>query len=101
MNLIDNALKFTPEGGRVAVRVDATPAAYVIRVSDSGSGIAAADRPRVFERFFRGERARSATSGAGLGLPIARWIAEAHGGSLEVERSGAEGTTFIATLPQE
>ncbi|MCU1231834.1 MAG: hypothetical protein JWO97_4718 [Acidobacteria bacterium] len=100
LNLIDNALKFTPEGGRVLVKVDARDDAYELRVSDSGSGIAADDLPRIFERFFRGDRARGATTGAGLGLPIARWIAESHGGSLAVERSGADGTTFVAILPR-
>lgn len=92
LNLIDNALKFTPAGGRVVVQATAG----VIRVSDTGTGIAPEDRGRIFERFFRADRT---TGGAGLGLPIARWIAEAHGGSLTLERSDAGGTTFRIELP--
>lgn len=100
LNLIENAVKFTPDGGRVTVRVDATNDACTIRVSDTGRGIPPADQPRIFERFFRGERIRGTTAGAGLGLPIARWIAEVHSGSLSLESSDASGTTFVATLPR-
>jgi heavy metal sensor kinase len=92
LNLIDNALKFTSAGGRVTVQATAG----VIRVSDTGSGIPPEDQGRIFERFFRADRT---TGGAGLGLPIARWIAEAHGGSLTLERSDAGGTTFKIELP--
>jgi signal transduction histidine kinase len=97
-NLLDNALKFTPAGGHVRVDVTRDADAYRVRVTDDGAGIARDDQPHVFERFFRADRARSG-QGAGLGLPIARWIAEAHGGSLVLEESGAGGTTFTATLP--
>jgi heavy metal sensor kinase len=100
LNLIDNAVKFTGNGGRVRIEV-ARAGMHEIRVHDSGPGIAAADRPRIFERFFRGDRIRGATTGAGLGLPIARWIAEVHGGSLHVESSDANGTTFLVTLPDD
>jgi heavy metal sensor kinase len=106
LNLIDNALKFTPAGGRVVVRATRESGSYAIRVSDSGPGIAPDDQPRVFQRFFRADRARQpqdvasdASSGAGLGLPIAQWIAEAHGGRLTIERSDPGGTTFLVTLP--
>jgi len=92
LNLIDNAVKFTPAGGRVIIRATTG----VIRVSDTGTGISADDQSRIFERFFR---AGGASGGAGLGLPIARWIAEAHGGSLTLERSDAEGSTFRIELP--
>jgi signal transduction histidine kinase len=103
LNLIDNAVKFTAPGGRVTV--DATVEAGIcrIRVSDSGSGIAVEDQQRVFERFYRIRKSGPAppenSSGAGLGLPIARWIAAAHGGSLELEKSDASGSTFLVLLP--
>jgi two-component system OmpR family sensor kinase len=99
LNLIDNAVKFTGDGGRVRIDVTRSENVHEIRVRDSGPGIAPADQPRVFDRFFRGERIRGATTGAGLGLPIARWIAEAHGGSVAIESSDAKGTTFLVTLP--
>ena len=102
LNLVDNAIKFTPEGGHVTVTASERGGEYVIEVADSGPGIAPADQERVFERFFRAPATRpgnGAGSGAGLGLAIARWIAEAHGGRLELARSGAEGSTFAVTLP--
>ena len=70
-----------------------------IAVSDTGVGIPPADRERVFERFVRLDPARSATSGAGLGLPIARWIAEQHGGTLTVEQNTVGGCLFVVRLP--
>jgi two-component system OmpR family sensor kinase len=109
LNLIDNALKFTPPGGPVTVAAEPSGDQYIIRVTDTGIGIAEADRARVFERFYRGERTRgtrgaAATSnvstGAGLGLPIARWIAEIHDGRLFLDRSDENGTTFVITLPR-
>ena len=71
--------------------------AYV-RVTDQGGGIRAADRARIFDRFVQLDAARRG-AGAGLGLPIARWIAEAHGGTLELEESGSDGSTFRVVLP--
>ena len=69
--------------------------------ADNGEGVPEADRGRIFDRFFRGDRIRQSrgAGGAGLGLPIARWIAEAHGGSLVLESSNATGSTFLAVLP--
>ena len=103
LNLVDNAVKFTPAGGRVEVRAESTANGFVIRVNDTGPGISSADAPRIFDRFFRGDRLRSRAtgndSGAGLGLPIARWIAEAHEGTLTLESSGAGGSTFVVSLP--
>jgi signal transduction histidine kinase len=97
LNLIDNAVKFTPAGGTVTIAAALNGAGgYVINVADTGSGIAADDQPKIFERFFRADRGRG---GAGLGLPIARWIAEAHGGRVMLERSGASGSTFAVVLP--
>ena len=102
-NLVDNAVKFTSAGGRVSVNASASDAAYTITISDTGPGIDAADQPHVFERFFRGSRLRrrNAPGGAGLGLPIARWIAEIHGGKLWLEQSDSTGTTIIVSLPCE
>src|SRR5207244_3644732 len=101
LNLVENALKFTAPGGRVRVEVRRRESTYEIRVSDNGEGVAEADRGRIFDRFFRGDRIRQSrgAGGAGLGLPIARWIAEAHGGSLVLEISNATGSTFLAVLP--
>jgi two-component system OmpR family sensor kinase len=100
LNLVENAVKFTPEGGRVHVDVQTEYGACAIRVTDTGIGIPPADQERIFERFFRGDRARPQNSGgAGLGLPIARWIAEVHGGQLQIERSDAGGSVFVARLP--
>jgi len=69
-------------------------------VSDTGCGIASSDRERIFERFVRLDQARENLGGAGLGLPIARWIAESHGGTLTLDASGPAGSTFIARFPQ-
>jgi two-component system OmpR family sensor kinase len=106
LNLVDNAVKFTGESGRVSVRVVREAGTYVVRVTDNGPGIPLEDQPRLFERFFRGNRSRvsrsvigRAASGAGLGLSIARWIAEAHAGCLVLESSDALGTTFAVKLP--
>jgi two-component system OmpR family sensor kinase len=100
LNLVENAVKFTPGGGKVHVDVHAGGGNCTIRVADTGPGIAPADQSRIFERFFRGDRARPQDAGgAGLGLPIARWIAEVHGGELRLEHSDAQGTVFLAVLP--
>lgn len=96
LNLLDNAIKYTPEGGSVTVTAGRRGAEYVLEVTDTGPGIPPEQRERVFERFFRGARGGG---GAGLGLAIARWIAEAHGGGLALARSGPEGSTFTVRLP--
>jgi two-component system OmpR family sensor kinase len=100
LNLVENAVKFTQSGGTVHVDVRDGDGHCTIRVADTGSGIAPADQSRIFERFFRGDRARPQDAGgAGLGLPIARWITEVHGGELRLEHSDATGTVFVAVLP--
>ena len=100
LNLVENAVKFTHRDGKVHVDVRGGDGSCTIRVADTGPGIAPADQSRVFERFFRGDRARPEDAGgAGLGLPIARWIAEVHGGELRLEHSDAHGTAFVAVLP--
>ena len=97
MNLLDNAIRYGPEGSEVRVSVSRNNGLATLTVEDSGPGIPEADRERVFERFVRLETARTA-AGGGLGLPIARWIAEQHHGSLHLEPS-VSGCRFVATLP--
>src|SRR5258708_15146039 len=103
LNLLDNAIKYTPEGGRVTVTCRRLGDEYVLSISDTGGGIPADLQPRIFERFFRADKARSREEndggGAGLGLSISRWIAEAHHGRLELTRSDSTGSTFAAYLP--
>ncbi len=100
-NLIGNALRHTPPGGRVRVQALPLESGVLVEVSDTGSGIRPEDLPYVFERFFRGEKSRSReTGGAGLGLAIARGIVEAHGGRIDVE-SLPGGTRFYFTLPRQ
>jgi heavy metal sensor kinase len=103
LNLLDNAIRHTPAGGRVEVTLTVEDVGYRVAVRDTGSGIPAEAQPFIFDRFFRADPARARTGeggGAGLGLPIARWIAEAHGGSLELEASGERGTCFALQLPR-
>ena len=99
-NLLSNAVKFTPEGGSIAVRVARTGEACAIDVEDSGPGIPADERGRLFERFFRSRDAIAREiPGTGLGLAVSRRIAEAHGGSLELVDSEGSGATFRLLLP--
>jgi signal transduction histidine kinase len=98
MNLLDNAIRHTPNGGWVRVELADGTSAVDVSVMDSGEGIPEAERERVFERFVR-LRPTQAGDGGGLGLPIARVIAEAHGGTLRLARSGPSGSTFLARLP--
>jgi len=102
LNLVTNAVKYTPKGGEVSITCVKTPESVVVKVSDTGIGIATGDLPHVFDRFWRADSARSRGQrpGAGLGLAICRWIAEAHGGSIEVQSRRGEGTTFTVTLPR-
>jgi heavy metal sensor kinase len=103
LNLLDNAIKYTPKGGQVTLECQKQSAHYVVSVTDTGPGISPDLQPRIFERFFRADEARSRSEtdsgGAGLGLSIARWIAEAHHGQLELARSNASGSTFTVSLP--
>jgi signal transduction histidine kinase len=100
LNVLQNAVQHTPPGGIVAVDLTNAAGSVTIAISDSGPGIPAADRNRIFERFVRLDSARTG-SGAGLGLPIAKWIAEAHGGSLVLADSGPQGSTFRIALGQQ
>jgi signal transduction histidine kinase len=104
LNLLDNAIKHSPAGACATVGLEADELAYGVWVEDTGPGIPLGVQPHVFERFVRADQARARdadtlTSGAGLGLAIARWIAEAHGGRLELVRSGPSGTRFVLRLP--
>lgn len=101
-NLIVNAVKFTPGGGRVAVRVSVADGAARLEVADSGSGIPPEEHEQIFERFHRAESASEARiPGTGLGLAIAKAIVDAHGGAIAVRSAPGEGTTFIVDLPGE
>ena len=99
-NLLSNALRYTPSGGRVSVAVTGNPDGVRVTVRDSGPGIAAEDLPRVFDRFWRGEKSRAREKGgSGLGLAIARQWVEAMGGRIGVESRPGEGSAFWFSLP--
>jgi signal transduction histidine kinase len=97
-NLFGNALKYTPRGGSIDVSLTKADGEVVLRVADTGPGIPAEDRERVFERFVRLDPARG-PGGAGLGLAIARWVAEAHSGRLQVVSGGSGGSVFAVSFP--
>ena len=130
LNLIDNAVKYTPAGGHIEVRVERAPSPSAtahpdkegkegregkeardakdakevrLQVRDTGVGISAEDLPQIFDRFFRADKSRSrglaGEDGCGLGLPIVKWVAEAHGGSVEVASAPGQGSSFIVHLP--
>src|SRR5215216_5923328 len=100
-NLVENAVKYTPPGGRVEVSASSDENEIVVVVSDSGIGIPEEGLSRIFERFYRVDKARSKeTGGTGLGLSIVRHVAENHGGRVGVESALGEGTTFSVHLPR-
>jgi len=110
-NLVENALKHTPPGGRIELRAEAAPREVLVTVRDTGAGIPTADLPRVFEPFYRGDLARTRegagspahgalSGGAGLGLAIARGLVEAHGGRIWAESAPGQGTALNFTLPR-
>jgi len=98
--LLDNAIKYTPEGGRVKITAREIENLVKLEVADTGIGISRDQLPHIFERFHRVDEARTA-GGVGLGLAIARQIAEAHGGEIEVQSTLGEGSTFTLTFPKE
>jgi signal transduction histidine kinase len=99
-NLIDNAIRYTPSGGDVAVTVASEGRRVLLRVADTGVGIPQRDLPRIFERFYRVDQARSReTGGTGLGLAIVRHVCENHGGEVTVTSELGRGTTFEVRLP--
>jgi signal transduction histidine kinase len=101
VNVVDNAIKYSPLGSRIRVVVTGDPATGRVDVIDRGPGIAAAHRERIFERFYRVDKGRSREQGgAGLGLSLAHWAVTAHGGRIDVESKEGEGSTFRISLPR-
>jgi signal transduction histidine kinase len=101
MILLDNAVKYTPKGGSVTVEVRGSDDWAELVVSDTGIGIPEDELPLVFERFHRAGESRPDERGAGLGLAIARQIAEVHGGQIRAESQPGEGSSFVLRIPQE
>jgi signal transduction histidine kinase len=100
VNLLDNALRYTPRGGTVTVRLWTENRRVYVAVQDTGIGIARENLPHLFERFYRTDSARARDSGGtGLGLPIVQRIAEAHGGDVQVQSDVGMGSTFTLVLP--
>jgi signal transduction histidine kinase len=100
VNLVDNALRYTPSGGSVDVAVNEQAGWAELHVADTGIGIAAEHLPHLFERFYRADPARArADGGSGLGLAIAQWITQAHGGQITVESELGRGSTFTVRIP--
>ncbi len=99
-NLLDNAIKYTPSGGRVDISAVREGARAILRVADTGHGIPADEQPRIWDRLFRGDRSR-AERGLGLGLSLVKAIVEAHGGTVAVVSEPGRGSAFTVSLPAE
>ena len=100
LSILDNALKYTPPGGRVSLELRLENGQAIVEVADTGIGIDAKDLPHVFERFYRADQSRSReVRGSGLGLSIAKWIAEIHGGAIEANSQPLQGSRFVVHLP--
>jgi signal transduction histidine kinase len=98
--LIDNAVKYTPEKGKINVALGTNDGSAELKVTDTGIGIDDSDLPNIFERFYRADKARSRESGGvGLGLAIAKWIAEAHRGSILASSKVGAGSAFVVRIP--
>jgi signal transduction histidine kinase len=98
-NLVSNAIRYTPSGGKVQVSAEQVKGRVEICVEDSGPGIALEEQIRIFQPFYRGKAARRFSDGMGLGLPIARDLVEAHGGALTLVSSQGKGSRFLINLP--
>jgi signal transduction histidine kinase len=101
-NLIANALRHTPQSGTITLHAESIPDGRRLTVSDTGSGIPPEDLPFIFDRFWRGDRARQRAAGlhSGLGLAIAKQLVQAHGGTISVESKSEAGTKFTIELPE-
>jgi signal transduction histidine kinase len=100
LNLVDNAIKYTPPGGRVTLTLRRDSGWASLRISDTGVGLSLEEQERIFQRFYRATKTHLRDEGgAGLGLCIARSIAEAHGGRIQVESAPGHGSTFTVLLP--
>ncbi len=97
-NIVQNAIKFSPARGRVGVRLSSDAGKVVLAVSDNGPGIAPAHRAKVFERFYRVEKSR--TAGTGLGLAMAKWVADGHGARIDIAENAPQGTVFTVSFPK-
>jgi signal transduction histidine kinase len=97
--LVDNAIKYTPERGRIEMRLDTTASEARVTIRDDGIGIPQEMLPRVFERFFRADPSRAQVSGSGLGLAIAKWIADAHHARISLQSMEGHGTTVDVVFP--
>ena len=101
LNLLDNAVRYTPSGGKISIVLETEPSGLRLSVSDTGAGIPPEAAPHIFERFYRADKARSRHEGGfGLGLSIVKWIAEAHHGSVEMTSRPGGGSTFVVSLPR-
>jgi len=99
-NLLDNAVKFTPQGGRITITLADEPEDLLLTVADTGPGISPKDRERIFDRFYRADASRS-TPGSGLGLALVRSIVAAHQGTIRVESDGSHGSCFFIAFPKK
>jgi signal transduction histidine kinase len=103
VNVLDNAIRYSPAGGTVSVALDRAGDVYAVSIADQGPGIAAEAQSKIFERFYRVDMARThggvSDGGAGLGLALARWIAHVHGGDVRLAASSRLGSTFVITVP--
>lgn len=99
--LLDNAIKFTSEGGEIRLSCSQSHSSIILQVGDSGMGISEKDIPRIFDRFYQGDKSRTAAEGTGLGLSIAKWIIDKHHGKVKVSSSLGKGTMFEMTFPKK
>jgi two-component system sensor histidine kinase BaeS len=100
-NLVSNALRYTPEGGEILLAAEQRETDILLKVQDSGPGIASEDISHIFERFYRSDKSRPQNGESGLGLAIAKSIVDAHGGTIRAESTAQKGAKFIITFPSD